>query len=84
MDPLPGRCAQPEFISEIKRQVDPEALLLFVSSSVRSDGAARLAPEAGYGNCFNILEGFKGDADASGQRNKTGGWLQAGLPWQQC
>ena len=31
----------------------------------------------------NILEGFGGDKDAAGQRNKVGGWRHAGLPWVQ-
>ena len=50
---------------------------------VPAGGAARLATEAGYGGCYNILEGFEGDKDANGQRNIVGGWRKAGLPWLQ-
>jgi rhodanese-related sulfurtransferase len=80
----PGGVRNPNFLAELKRQVDPEALVLFMCrSGVRSDAAARLATESGYGNCFNILEGFEGDKDANGHRNTTGGWRHGGLPWQQ-
>jgi len=52
-------------------------------SGHRSHRAAALATEAGYPDCYNVLEGFEGDRDARGQRGKVGGWRAAGLPWQQ-
>jgi len=74
----------PNFIVELKRQVDPEALVLFVCrSGVRSIGAAAAATEAGYNGSYNVLEGFEGDKDANGHRNNIGGWRHAGLPWHQ-
>lgn len=80
----PGGGRNPNFATELMRQVDREALVLFLCrSGGRSDAAARLASEAGYGDCYNILEGFEGDKDANGQRNRVGGWRFAGLPWQQ-
>lgn len=80
----PGGVRNPNFIAELKRQVDPEALVLFICrSGVRSIGAASLATEAGYGSCFNVLEGFEGDKDANAHRNTIGGWRKAGLPWIQ-
>ena len=80
----PGGVRNPNFLAELKRQVDPEAVVMFLCrSGGRSDGAARLATEAGYGGCYNILEGFEGDKDANGQRGGRGGWRRAGLPWQQ-
>lgn len=80
----PGNVRNPNFLTELKRQVDPEGLVLFLCrSGVRSIGAATAATEAGYPNCYNILEGFEGDKDASSQRNKIGGWRKAGLPWHQ-
>ena len=42
-----------------------------------------LAAQAGYADCYNVLEGFEGDRDASGHRNTKGGWRAAGLPWTQ-
>jgi len=80
----PGGVRNPNFVAELQRQVDPEALIMFLCrSGARSIGAATAATEAGYGNCYNILEGFEGDRDANGQRNKIGGWRHAGLPWHQ-
>ena len=80
----PGGVRNPNFLAELKRRVDPEAMVMFLCrSGVRSDGAARLATEAGYNACFNILEGFEGDKDANGHRNTVGGWRKAGLPWIQ-
>jgi rhodanese-related sulfurtransferase len=80
----PGGVRNPNFLAELKRQVDPEALVMFLCrSGARSVAAATAATEAGYGDCYNILEGFEGDKDASGHRNTVGGWRKAGLPWIQ-
>ena len=80
----PGGVRNPHFLAELKRQVEPGAPVLFLCrSGGRSDGAARLASEAGYGTCYNILEGFEGNKDANGRRNTTGGWRYSGLPWHQ-
>lgn len=80
----PGGVRNPNFLAELTRQVDPEALVMFVCrSGVRSIGAATVASENGYNNCYNVLEGFEGDKDANGQRNNVSGWRRAGLPWHQ-
>ncbi len=80
----PGGVRNPNFAAELRRQVDSEALVMFLCrSGVRSIGAATAAIEAGFTNCYNILEGFEGDKDANGHRNKVGGWRHAGLPWHQ-
>ncbi len=80
----PGGVRNPNFVTELKRQVDPEAMVIFLCrSGVRSIGAATAASEAGYNNCYNILEGFEGDKDANGHRGNIGGWRKAGLPWIQ-
>ena len=39
--------------------------------------------DAGFANCYNVLEGFEGDKDADGHRGTIGGWKVAGLPWIQ-
>ncbi|MGB4467439.1 MAG: rhodanese-like domain-containing protein [Azovibrio sp.] len=80
----PGGTPNPNFLPQLKRQVDREAVVLFLCrSGARSDQAARAATAAGYNACYNVLEGFEGDKDANEQRNKVGGWRQAGLPWYQ-
>lgn len=80
----PGFSLNPHFLDELKRQVSHESLLLFICrSGHRSHRTAALATEAGFPDCYNVLEGFEGDKDARGQRGKVGGWRAAGLPWQQ-
>ena len=49
-------------------------------SGGRSHQAAATATESGYANCYNILEGFEGDKDATGHRGTKGGWKAAGFP----
>ncbi len=79
----PANQPNSNFLAQLKQQVDPEALVLFICrSGVRSHNAACLASQAGYAECYNILEGFEGDKDANGQRGNVGGWRNAGLPWQ--
>jgi len=78
----PGGIPNTHFLAELKRQVDREALVMFICrSGVRSHHAAALASQAAQRECYNVLEGFEGDVDAKGQRGKVGGWRLAGLPW---
>lgn len=80
----PGMKPNPNFMAALEQQVDKEALVLFLCRSAhRSHFAAAAATQAGYIACFNILEGFEGDKDASNQRGKRNGWRLAGLPWEQ-
>jgi rhodanese-related sulfurtransferase len=80
----PNRQRNPNFIRELKHAVPSETLLLFICrSGARSSDAAALATEAGFPDCFNVLEGFEGNKDALGHRSSTGGWRVAGLPWVQ-
>jgi rhodanese-related sulfurtransferase len=74
----------PNFLVQLKHQVNSEALVMFLCrSGGRSNAAAKLAAESGYAEAYNILEGFEGDRDAHQQRNTVGGWRAAGLPWTQ-
>lgn len=74
----------PQFVGDLQAQVDREAMVMFICrSGVRSHAAAAAATQAGYTQCFNVLEGFEGNKDAHGHRNTTGGWRVAGLPWVQ-
>ena len=74
----------PHFLTELRRQCNADDIVLFLCrSGVRSHSAAIAATEAGYIRAFNILEGFEGDLNESGQRGHLGGWRKAGLPWVQ-
>lgn len=80
----PGHQPNPNFLAQLRHQVDREALVMFICrSGARSDAAARAAAESGYAEAYNVLEGFEGNKDANSQRNRIGGWRHAGLPWQQ-
>lgn len=80
----PGNRPNPSFLAELERQVEKDAPVLFICrSGGRSHNAALLALQAGYRECYNVLEGFEGDKDEQGHRNTRGGWRVAGLPWIQ-
>lgn len=78
----PGGAANLDFLPQLSQATDKNSVLLFLCrSGVRSRHSAKLATENGYGNCFDILEGFEGDKDENGHRKTIGGWCKAGLPW---
>ena len=80
----PGGRPNPGFVAELAKHTDKAAPVLFICrSGGRSHNAALLALEAGYKDCYNVLEGFEGDRDESGHRNTKGGWRAARLPWTQ-
>jgi len=80
----PDGTPNPYFMEQLREQVDPESLVLFICrSGNRSHHAATAAAAAGYTQSYNVLEGFEGKKDARGHRNTVGGWRAAGLPWFQ-
>jgi len=80
----PGMNLNPNFMAALKQQVDKESLVLFLCrSGHRSHTTAMVATQAGYTDCYNILEGFEGDKNADNQRNIFNGWRALGLPWEQ-
>lgn len=80
----PGMKLNPNFLAALEQQVSKEALVMFLCrSGHRSQGAAMVATQAGYHDCYNVLEGFEGDRSPSNQRNVLNGWRVSGLPWEQ-
>ncbi len=80
----PGMKPNTHFIAQLEQMVDKEALVMFICrSGVRSHNAAITATQAGYADCYNVLEGFEGDKGADGHRNVLNGWRTCGLPWEQ-
>ena len=80
----PGMKQNPNFLAALEQQVSKEALVMFICrSGQRSHGAAMVATQAGYSDCYNVLEGFEGDKSPNNQRNVLNGWRAAGLPWEQ-
>jgi len=71
-------------MAALEQQVDKESLVLFLCRSAqRSHAAAMVATQAGFTDCYNILEGFEGDKSSGNQRGISNGWRKAGLPWEQ-
>lgn len=80
----PSMKPNPNFMAALEQQVDKESLVLFLCRSAhRSHAAAVVATQAGFADCYNILEGFEGDKNSGNQRGVANGWRRAGLPWEQ-
>jgi len=80
----PGNQLNPEFLDQLARVAEPQDTLMFICrSGVRSHSTAAAATQAGWRECYNVLEGFEGDKDGEQHRNTVGGWRKAGLPWVQ-
>lgn len=80
----PGMQPNAGFLNELVQKVDKTKPVFFLCrSGVRSNAAATMASEAGFSDCYNILEGFEGDKDQNGHRGNVSGWKAAGLPWVQ-
>ncbi|HSG80151.1 MAG TPA: rhodanese-like domain-containing protein [Acidimicrobiia bacterium] len=81
--PLPGQGTAQDFVDQLT-DLDPGAPLLFICrSGQRSRSAAVAATAAGFGEAYNVAEGFEGDLDPTGHRATVSGWKVAGLPWRQ-
>jgi len=80
----PGNARNPDFLPQLSEVAARDDTLMFLCrSGVRSHFAAAAATQAGWDDCYNVLEGFEGDKDAAQHRNTVGGWRRAGLPWAQ-
>jgi rhodanese-related sulfurtransferase len=74
----------PAFLEQLAEAVGKDEPVMFLCrSGVRSHHAAAAATQAGWRECYNILEGFEGDKDAEHHRNSVNGWKVARLPWVQ-
>lgn len=80
----PGGNRNLDFVSEIEALIGKDSIIMLLCrSGVRSHHAAIALTRIGYSRAYNVLQGFEGDKDPNGQRNKLGGWRAAGLPWTQ-
>lgn len=80
----PSNRPNADFVKLLEQHIGKDIPVLFICrSGGRSHNAAMMAQQAGYAECYNVLEGFEGDKDDSGHRSTQGGWRHAGLPWTQ-
>jgi len=80
----PGGNRNLDFVAQCEASIAKDAIVMILCrSGVRSHHAAAALARAGYARAYNVLQGFEGDKDPNGQRNRVGGWRAAGLPWKQ-
>lgn len=79
----PGWIANTDFAAHLEMQVNHEQLVMFICrTGGRSHHAAALANQLGFGEAYNVLEGFEGESDPqNNQRGVINGWKAANLPW---
>jgi rhodanese-related sulfurtransferase len=82
---FPNMTINPDFINQVKRNCASPDIKIFslCRSGQRSIETSRALTEAGFKNCYNVLEGFEGDKDNQEHRSCSGGWKYWGLPWKQ-
>jgi len=82
---FPSMAVNPGFVEALHDAgLTPEHRLYFLCrSGARSLAAARMAHAAGFGEVFNIRDGFEGPLDGEGHRRTASGWIASGLPWRQ-
>ncbi|MEW6689744.1 MAG: rhodanese-like domain-containing protein [Pseudomonadota bacterium] len=74
----------PAFLEQLAEAVKKDEPVMFLCrSGVRSHHAAAVATQAGWQECYNVLEGFEGDKNPEQHRNSVNGWKVARLPWVQ-
>ena len=73
-----------QFLLQLEQAISKQMPVLFICrSGGRSGAAAAAATQAGYIECYNVLEGFEGDKDEAGHRGLRNGWQAKKLPWSQ-
>jgi len=78
----PGMVANPDFADQLQNEVNKDLTVIFICrTGGRSHNAAVLAKQLGYGNAYNMAEGFEGETNQLKQRTMINGWKHAGLPW---
>lgn len=87
---FPDWGVNPRFVEEVQallreRGAPPARtpVLLLCRSGARSLAAGEALAGQGFGEVYNVEEGFEGDRDAHHHRSTVNGWRYRGLPWEQ-
>ena len=59
-------------------------VVLICRSGKRSLEAGELLIKEGFGDVYNVSDGFEGELDENHHRSNLGGWRFENLPWEQC
>ncbi|MCQ8782998.1 rhodanese-like domain-containing protein [Mangrovibrevibacter kandeliae] len=86
----PTMAIDPDFVEKLEAEIaaaggsKASRLMFLCRSGSRSMGSAAAMTAAGYADSYNILGGFEGPPDATGQRGTVAGWQAEGLPWRRA
>jgi len=74
----------PHFVGQVKEVASADRPVVVICRSGQRSVAAGLELEAaGFGDVYNVLEGFEGSLDEQRHRGSINGWRKEGLPWEQ-
>ncbi|MGC1816499.1 MAG: rhodanese-like domain-containing protein [Casimicrobiaceae bacterium] len=74
----------PHFVGQVKKVASMNRpIVLICRSGQRSTAAGEELEKAGFGEVYNVLDGFEGPLDDDHHRGTVGGWRKEGLPWEQ-
>ena len=74
----------PHFVGQVKKVASVERPVVIICRSGQRSVAAGVELEnAGFGEVYNVLEGFEGSLDENHHRGTHNGWRKANLPWEQ-
>ena len=74
----------PHFVGQVKKVASMNRpVVLICRSGQRSIAAGIELENAGFGDVYNVLEGFEGALDEDKHRGSLGGWRKENLPWEQ-
>jgi rhodanese-related sulfurtransferase len=74
----------PDFVGQVKKVASAEQpVVLICRNGHRSVDAGVALEESGFGEVYNVLEGFEGPLDDDQHRGTQSGWRFDGLPWEQ-
>ena len=84
---IPITRSSEQFVSQVKKLVDPkDTLLVICRSGNRSATAVNMLARAGFKKAYTVVDGFEGNRNTDrsspdfGKRT-VNGWKNAGLPW---
>jgi rhodanese-related sulfurtransferase len=81
----PDWTVNPHFVGQVKMIASMNRpVVLICRSGHRSVDAGQALERAGFGEVYNVLDGFEGPLDPHHQRSRISGWRFHALPWEQC
>jgi len=87
---FPSWDENPNFCDDVRKALEASGIdgldtpmVMLCRSGVRSKNAGNTLIKEGFGQVYNVLEGFEGDKDDSNHRGTLGGWRFRGLAWEQ-